>query len=107
MKGQSLKVTIAHGRKCLFIDGFLVLVTGPTYTIPPWNSPKKANERVLAVMETNNRKRRSTCNVYSPELRAKIGEVAAKCGNHAAVKKFSMELGKLVSDSRVRGIKFR
>ena len=73
-----------------------MLVIGPTYTIPPWNSPKKANEQVLAVMETNNRKRRSTYNVYSPELRAKIGEFAAECGNHAAVKKFSMELGKLV-----------
>ena len=82
-------------------------MTGPTYIIPPWNSPKKANEQVLAVMETNNRKRRSTYNVYSPELRAKIGEFAAECGNHSAVKKFSMELGKLVSDSRVRGIKFR
>ena len=54
-------------------------------------------------METNNRKRRSTYNVYSPELRAKIGEFADECGNHAAVKKFSMELGKPVSDSRLEG----
>ena len=66
---------------------------------------KKANERVLAVMETNNRKRCSTYNVYSPELRAKIGKCAAERGNHAAVKKFSMELGKPVCESTVREIK--
>ena len=54
-------------------------------------------------METNNRKRHSIYNVYSPELRAKFGKFAAECGNHAAVKKFSMELGKPVSDSRLEG----
>ena len=42
---------------------------------------------------------------YSPELRAKTGKFAAECGNKAAVEKFSKEMGKLVSESTVRGLK--
>ncbi len=51
------------------------------------------------------RKRRGVYNHYDPELRAKIGKHAATFGNIAAVKKFSEQLGKPISESTVRGFK--
>ena len=63
----------------------------------------KANERVVAAMEPTDKKRRY--NFYSPELRAKIGKCAAESENQAAVRKLSAELGKPISESKVRGIK--
>ena len=61
-----------------------------------------ANTRVLEAMESQQRR-----TYYSPELRAKIAKFAAESGNKAAVEKFSTEMGKLVSESTVRGLKKR
>ena len=48
-------------------------------------------------------KRPNTYLFYTPELRAKIGKFAAEY--EAAVKMFSKELGKPVSEGTVRAIK--
>ena len=60
-----------------------------------------ANQRVEGEL---GRKRRGKYN-YDPVLRAKIGKYAATSGNVAAVKKFSEELGKPISESTVRDFK--
>ena len=106
MKGQRLTVMIVRAKMSLYqwfssaSDRPYLPNSSLEKSKNKQDEVKKANERVLAVMETNNRKGRSTNNVYSPELRAKIGKFAAEWGNHAAVKKFSMELGK---PSRLEG----
>ena len=57
-----------------------------------------ANQRVEGEL---GRKRRGKYNHYDPVLRAKIGKYAATSGNVAAVKKFSEQLGKPISESTV------
>ena len=58
-----------------------------------------ANQRVEGEL---GRKRRGKYNHYDPVLRAKIGKYAATSGNVAAVKKFSEQLRKPISESTVR-----
>ncbi len=61
-----------------------------------------ANESVERELQ---RKRRGAYNYYHPELRAKVGKYAAISGNKSAVDKFSVEIGKPISESTVHGFK--
>ena len=65
-----------------------------------------ANQTVDALISSNHPKRtHGTYGVYSPELRARTGRVAAELGSKAAVVRFFRELGRNVNESTVRSFK--
>ena len=67
---------------------------------------KVVNEKVQKALGNCNRKCKSTNNCfYDPTMRAKIGLFVAENGNKRAVKKFSGEIKRPLSESTVRGFK--
>ena len=78
----------------------------PLLPKPRSRAEESANIAVVASMEAAlQRKRRGSYNYYDPDLRAKIGRYAAENGNKAAVSRFSTELGQVIPESNVRGMK--
>ena len=57
------------------------------------------------LVQVGRKRQHRSYNNYDPELRAKIGKYAATSGNAAALKKFSEQLGKPISESTVGGFK--
>ena len=91
---------------------WLVRTKSPTKPYLPDPSKEESDKDALEVEAANQcvekelgRKRRGTYSYYDPELRAKTGKYAATSGNAAAVRKFSEQLGKPISESTVRGFK--
>lgn len=64
-----------------------------------------ANSNVSTVMKEKRGVKRGQYSSYDEVLRSKIGRYAAMNGNSAAVKHFTSELGRPVSESTVRSIK--
>lgn len=66
-----------------------------------------ANDNVSCevVSQQLRRRKRGPYSNYTPEVRCKIAKYAIENGNKSAVRKFSSELGKAISESTVRSIR--
>ena len=81
-----------------------------TGIVPVAKDPEsaRANHEVSgALSNSTSRKRGLQYSNYPPEIRAKIGKYACAHGTQPAVRKFTKDLGKLLSESTVRSMKKR